>query len=72
MTNQTQTITYTHNPAAYKTFANFTTAKDLNTAFEMWLADHKKEFGKKELQALKTIVRHSVKGSRHKNADLQR
>lgn len=27
----------------------------------MWLADHKKEFGRKELQALKTIVRHSVK-----------
>ena len=61
MTNQKQTITYTYNPAAYKAFANFTTAKDLNTAFEMWLADHKKEFGRKELQALKTIVRHSVK-----------
>lgn len=61
MTNQTQTITYTHNPAAYKTFTNFTSVKALNTAFEMWLADHKKEFGKKELQALKTIVRHSVK-----------
>ena len=27
----------------------------------MWLADNKKEFGRKELQALKTIVRHSVK-----------
>jgi len=61
MTNQTQTITYTYNPAAYKTFTNFTSVKALNTAFEMWLADHKKEFGKKELQALKTIVRHSVK-----------
>ena len=59
MTNQT--ITYTYNPAAYKTFTNFTSVKSLNTSFEMWLADHKKEFGKKELQALKTIVRHSVK-----------
>lgn len=59
MTNTT--VTYTHNPAAYKSFSNFTTVKDLNTAFEMWLADHKGLFGKKELQALKTIIRHSVK-----------
>ena len=55
------TVTYTHNPAAYKPFAKFHTLKALNTAFEMWLADHKGEFGKKELQALKTLIRHSAK-----------
>lgn len=59
MTNET--ITYTHQPEAYKAFANFTQTKELNTSFEMWLADHKKKFGKKELQALKTLIRHSVR-----------
>lgn len=54
-------VTYTHNPAAYKSFAKFNTLKALNTAFEMWLADHKRLFGKKELQALKTLIRHSAK-----------
>ena len=54
-------ITYTHKPEAYQTFAHFKKTEELNTAFEMWLADHKQKFGKKELQALKTLVRYSAK-----------
>lgn len=54
-------VTYTHDPVAYKQMAKFNTLKALNTAFEMWLADYKGLFGKKELQALKTLVRHSAK-----------
>jgi hypothetical protein len=59
MTNKT--VTYTHDPAAYATYSTFKSDKELNTSFEMWLADYKPLFGRKELQALKTLVRYSVK-----------
>jgi hypothetical protein len=59
MTNKI--VTYTHDPAAYATYSAFKSDKELNTSFEMWLADYKPLFGRKELQALKTLVRYSVK-----------
>lgn len=55
------TVTYNHNPAAFKAYSQFKNVRDFNTNMEKWLADHKSTFGRKELQAIKTIFRHAVK-----------
>lgn len=60
-TNQPKPTLYTYDPAAYAHYSAFKTKKAFNTSFEMWLADYKRVFGRKELQALKTLVRFSVK-----------
>lgn len=58
---KTKTLIYTHKPEAYTSYAQFKTVKQFNTNIEMWLADHKTVFGRKELQAIKVLLRHSVK-----------
>jgi len=55
------TLIYTHKPEHYKNYSQFTSVKQFNSNIEMWLADHKTVFGRKELQAIKVLLRHSVK-----------
>lgn len=61
METKSKTLIYTHNPVAYKRYSQFKTVKQFNSNIEMWLADHKPIFGRKELQAIKVLLRHSVK-----------
>lgn len=56
-----KTVTYNHNPAAFKVYSQFKNDQDFNTNMEKWLADHKTTFGRKELEAIKTLFRHAVK-----------
>lgn len=56
-----KTLIYTYQPEAYKKYSQFKSVKQFNSNIEMWLADHKPTFGRKELQALKVLLRHSVK-----------
>lgn len=45
----------------FKHLSNFNSLKNFNDNIEMWLADYKKEFTKKELIILKRLIRFSAK-----------
>jgi len=61
MKTKSKALIYTHNPEHYKCYSQFKSVKQFNSNIEMWLADHKPTFGRKELQAIKVLLRHSVK-----------
>lgn len=61
MKTKSKTLIYTHNPVAYKRYSQFKSVKQFNSNIEMWLADHKSTFGRKELLALKVLLRYSAK-----------
>jgi len=61
MKTKSKALIYTHNPEYYKCYSQFKSVKQFNSNIEMWLADHKPTFGRKELQAIKVLLRHSVK-----------
>lgn len=61
MKTKSKALIYTHNPEHYKRYSQFKSVKQFNSNIEMWLADHKLTFGRKELQAIKVLLRHSVK-----------
>lgn len=58
---KTKTVIYSWKPETYKKYSQFKSLKQFNSNIEMWLADHKPTFGRKELQAIKVLLRHSVK-----------
>lgn len=45
----------------FKRYSQFTNLKEFNTHIEMWLLDHKHDFTKSELIALKRLIRYSAK-----------
>ena len=45
----------------FKEYSQFTSLKDFNNNIEMWLAEHKSQFTKSELIALKRLIRFSAK-----------
>ena len=45
----------------YKQYSNFQSLTQFNNHFEMWMAEHKKDFSKGELMGLKRLVRFAAK-----------
>ena len=45
----------------YEQYSQFQSLKQFNTHFEMWMAEHKKNFSKGELLGLKRLVRYAAK-----------
>ncbi len=45
----------------YKSYSNFLSLTQFNNHFEMWMAEHKKDFSKGELMGLKRLVRFAAK-----------
>jgi hypothetical protein len=45
----------------FEQFSQFSSLKEFNTHFEMWLAIHKPDFSKGELLGLKRLVRFAAK-----------
>lgn len=51
----------TGNIKEFNQYSQFSTLKDFNNQFEMWLVKHKRDFSKGELVALKRLTRFSAK-----------